>query len=312
MQTFSRNYSSQRHPRLAVPNRKRRLPPYVKLAGIAVCLLIIFLIAKVTFMSNNDQPESAANQAALTTEHEKTTEQSEPSERHVNTVRLQGELNKIIEQYPYDTSTTVIDLNSGALLHAGEGYSYIAASTTKLLTAILYLSAVETGQESMDTIIGGKPARQQLELTINLSDNFAWHKLNSHLTTSRLDAYAEKQGLMSYDTRSNTITSDDMARLTAKLYKGELLNEEHTKLLLSWMQDTSEERFIPAAVPDGTALYHKAGYLPDRVHDVAVVDNGSAPFVIVIFTKSSGGSYDYTIGQKLFRQLTEQVVTTFK
>lgn len=188
----------------------------------------------------------------------------------------------------------------------------MAASTTKLLTALVYLGNVESGQASLNDQIGGLPAQQQLYAMVNRSDNDVWLLFNDRLDRNNLASFGQKHGLNSYDVTKNTINSNDMAILMTKLYHGELLNKEHTKLLLSWMQNTTEERFIPSAVPKTNSLYHKSGYLEDRVHDVAIIDNGSSPFAIVIYSKSFGNAkYDYGLGQKLFSDVTGQVVTIF-
>ena len=311
MRTFTRNYSHQHYRRLTVPRRKKKTFLYIKLTAAGICLVIIILVSKNAFTNSHNEPEPAAGQA-LAAKHEPANEAQEPPKRQVDTSKLKADLDQIINQYPYNISVSVIDLNSDTLVQAGDEKPFIAASTTKLITALLYLDNVEAGQDNLDTLISGKPAREQLELAIKQSDNNAWHRLDSHLGKANLTAYTQKHKLTSYDYSSNTITSNDMALLTAKLYKRELLNEEHTKLLLSWMQNTSEERFIPAAVPAGVPVYHKAGYLAERVHDVAVIDNGSAPFAIVIYSKSYTASYDYLLGQEMFRQVTEHVMATFK
>ncbi len=297
---YSRNYYHQQPVRRTPePNKPRWRPPYYKVLGVFVCLFIIFNVGKGVF-------------AADTNDSKKTTT-TEPAKRSVDTSQLASSIDAITKKYPYNTSVSVVDLNSGKTIQTGDTYPFIAASTTKLLTALVYLHDVEEGSVSLDsTIIAGKPARKQLELMINQSDNAAWKAINNELTKESLSAYAQKHGVTSYDAESNKVTANDMAQLIAKLYKRELINDQHSKLLLSWMRNTSEERFIPAAVPQGLETYHKAGYLADRVHDVAIVDNGSAPFVIVIYSKTYSGAYDYTRGQQLYKQITQQVVTTFK
>ncbi|MGI9028136.1 MAG: serine hydrolase [Candidatus Saccharimonadales bacterium] len=288
---------------------------YVKYVLIVLCVALLFIVARSVFAANASAPNEPAPSvlSAVAIGQEPSQEvQPKAPKREVNTSNLQNALKLITEKYPYNTSVSVVDLNSGNLIQTGDSYPFIAASTTKLLSSMLYLNNVETGQASLDDEIGGKTARAQLELAVNKSDNEAWTQINNYLNRESLAVYAKKQGLTSYDATKNTITSNDMALLIAKFYKRELLNDEHTKLLLSWMQNTSEERFIPPAIPQGVALYHKAGYLPERVHDVAIVDNGSAPFVIVVYSKSFTDSYDFGAGQQLFKQVTEQTVKTFQ
>ncbi len=61
----------------------------------------------------------------------------------VNTTGLQSSLDAIRGKYPYNTSVAVVDLNSGATVQSGDDAAFVAASTTKLITASYYLSQVE-------------------------------------------------------------------------------------------------------------------------------------------------------------------------
>lgn len=307
----SRNYSSRPRRGSRIPVHKSNRLAYGKYAFVIFCVLMLLVVARNVFAADSNSQDSNSSVSDSQNQEEAPVAQEAPK-RQIDTSNLQASLDQIIKKYPYDTSVSVVDLNSGTTIQTGDSYPFIAASTTKLLTALLYLSNVEKGQTDLNTTIGGKPAREQLRLAVNQSDNSAWRELNNYLVRDNLDAYAKQQGLTSYDVTRNTITSNDMALLMAKIHKRELLNDEHTKLLLSWMQNTSEERFIPSAIPQGITLYHKAGYLAERVHDVAIIDNGSAPYVLVIYSKSYTASYDYAVGQKLFRQVTEQAVATFK
>lgn len=300
MTNYSRNFSYNQPPNRLPTKQEQGNTTIIKVVvGIAV-LIFLFVIVKSVFASGNGDDKKAQAVA-------------EPAKRKVDTSQLRAQLLAVVEKYPYDTGVAVVDINSGTVIQAGDDYPFIAASTTKLLTALLYLSDVEDGKASLTQTIGGKPAKEQLKLMINKSDNTAWAQLNAVLTEKRLSEYANTHGLPSYDVDKNTVTPTDMAKLIAQLQQGKLINKENTSLLLGWMQNTSEERFIPSAVPTGNKVFHKAGYLEDRVHDVAIVDNGSAPFVIVIYSKAFKNQvYSYTKAQNLFKDLTTTTVTTFK
>lgn len=308
MQTYSRNYTYRRGSRLPVTRKRNRRSFYLIFACIIACLVSTALISKNVFFSNNNSGEDMV----LASEDNPVTDEPEIPKRQIDTSNLEGALDQIINAYPYDTSVSVVDLNSGTLIQTGDTYPFIAASTTKILSALLYLDKVESGQANLETKIGSRTSQEQLKLAVTDSDNGAWAELNNYLGRNDLMDYAKKHNINSYDSTKNTITSNDMAQLLADFYNRKLINEDHTELLLSWMQNTSEERFIPSAVPAEMKIYHKAGYLADRVHDVAIIDNGSAPFVIVIYSKSYTPAYDYGLGQKLFKQVTEQTINTFK
>lgn len=284
-----------------------------KLIGVTVGVIAISVIAKNLVVSGQQVTPGAEPTQVLGSSSDQPTEEPFAEKRQVDTSQLKDQLAAIIKQYPYNTSVSVISLNDDTLVQTGDSYPFIAASTTKLLTVITYLDGVQAGKYKLDETIDGKPASQLLQLAINKSDNDALASLNNFIKKETVAEYAKQKGVASYDPAKNTITSNDMALFMAKLYNKELLNAQYTNMLLEWMHDTSEERFIPAAVPEGMKVFHKAGYLAERVHDASVIDNGSAPFVLVIYSKTLGNAaYDYGVGQKLFKQITEQVITTFK
>jgi len=72
--------------------------------------------------------------------------------------------------------------------------------------------------------------------------------------------------MSNYHSEGNTGSPSDIAVLLEKLYTNELLNSGNTRRLLSYMQNASESQYIPTAVPEGSKVYHKAGYLQDRAH----------------------------------------------
>lgn len=308
MQTRQRNhqfYSYKTASRMqARPRRNRRGKK--ALLFIMIIAMSFFVIKGVLALSDNEPKNSTA---PLT---KKVEEPKEPPKKLIDTAALQSSLNQTIGQYPFDTSVAVVELNSGKTILAGDSSPYVAASTTKVLSAVMYLNSVEEGEVSLSQPIGGKPAREQLRLMINRSDNPAWHQINQYLRESKLEAFAKQNGLVNYDAIKNTITAQDMAALLAKLHAREILNEEHTKLLYTWMQNTSEERFITANIPANIKSYHKTGYLTDRVHDAAIVENGEAPFVLVVFSKSlSNNPYNYAKGQELFKEITSKTMAAF-
>lgn len=314
MQPIHRNYSipeSQRAKKASFHHQ-----PRVRIGAAVFAVLFMSILAVNTLSgSKKDDSDGAVLASSVTHVVKEDSQQKYPANKKtVNTAALQASIAATLKKYKtYDTSVSVVELNSGTVIQAGDSYPFVAASTTKLLTATLFLNNVEAGQDNLKNSINGTPAEQLLMQMINKSDNDAWATMNDSLTKASLTIYAQKQGLTSYDAEKNVLTTNDMAKLMVKLYNGELLNKEHTELLYSWMQNTSEERYIPSVVPDGIKIYHKAGYLSDRIHDVAIIDNGSSPFVIVIYSKSfNNAPYDAATGQALFGEVTKQALTTFK
>jgi beta-lactamase class A len=210
-----------------------------------------------------------------------------------------------------DIGVAIEDLNNGRAYHYGLSDPFIAASVGKLLTATLYLHQVEIGKQSLNKRLSYGTAGYELQQMIEQSDNTAWNDLATRLTHPGLKAYSTQIGLTNYDPWQNTLTADDISLLLAKLYKGELLNTQDTQLLLSYMHDANYDTYIPASVPGGVKVYHKAGWLSDRVHDAAIIDDGKHPYVLVIFTKDTNGKYDSTEGHQIFDSITQASVQAF-
>lgn len=229
----------------------------------------------------------------------------------VDTVTIDSKVTAIIQRYPgMQISVAYKDLKTDAYLNTGVTDPYQAASIPKVLSAILFLQGVEKGSYTLDTPVAGAPARHQLRVMIENSDNPSWLAFIRLLGIPALDDFAKQTGMVSYDTTKNTSTPADIALLLEKLYGNELLNKENTDLLMSFMQNASEREYIPSALPAETKVYHKAGYLSDRAHDAAIIDDGKRPFVLVIFSKTRG-PYDYIAGQQMMHEITAAVLSAY-
>ena len=207
-----------------------------------------------------------------------------------------------------DIGVSMVDIDSGAQTDVGETAAFTAASTTKVLTAILYLHEVEQGTTTLDTDIDGTDAQTLLQKMINLSDNDAWASLNEFLGKPQLQAYAANLGLSSYDPYENTITPHDEAALLAKLYKGQLVSAEHAQLLYAFMQHTSNEDLIPAALPSDATIYHKYGYLGGELHDAAIISYKGHHIALTIYTKGTDLS-DYDARTTVFHTIATAATT---
>jgi beta-lactamase class A len=193
--------------------------------------------------------------------------------------------------------------------HSGTNAVYEAASVAKVLTGVFYLHEVEGNRQSLDKTIGAVGARQLLQIMIEQSDNTAWKALNDVLTHEQLLKYAQSIGFANYNPEINTFTSDDIARLLIKLQQGKLLNYEHTQLILGHMKNASRSEYLKPALPADTTLYHKAGWLENRIHDAAIIDDGHRPYVLVIFTK--GRSDQIIPSPEILQQIAKVTVARF-
>jgi beta-lactamase class A len=231
----------------------------------------------------------------------------------IDQTQLAAQINQAINASDLEVGASIIDITNNARYDYGLGDTeYIAASTTKLLSASLFLHDVEQGQASLGQSLGDSTAQAEMQKMIVVSDDTAWENFNTLLGHPALLQYAKSLGMNSYDPDNNLITSDDLALLLASLYQEKLLNAQHTKLLLNYMADADYKQYIGGVIPSGVKFYHKIGYLDDRVMDAAIIDNGKHPYVLVIFTKDpSGTSYDQAAGLQAFHAITSATLTAF-
>jgi beta-lactamase class A len=297
---------SQRHsPRQAqtAKSQKRSLRRLFKVLGIAAVLVFSY-----HFIRGVDLP---FNLHGLKN-HAKAAAAAPPVLTAAQTAQMASAINSVIQANPgMDIGVAIQDLNSRQSYHYGLSDPFIAASISKILTAVYYLNQTETGKFSLSQDIGGYSAEYEIQQMIEQSDNGAWTNLNGLLTHDGLENYAAKIGLSNYDPDQNTLTVDDISLLLGKLYKNQLLNSADTQLLLSYMHNANEDDYIVASIPSGVKVYHKAGWLADRVHDAAIIDNGKHPYVLVIFTKDDSGTYDSTAGHQIFNSITTASTKAF-
>lgn len=274
---------------------------------ISLIALILIIAGGVTLYTQILRASSDGN---TNMSIEKPEEQVEQPKYQVDEVALSKALNAIIESSPMEVSIAITDLTTGAKYRYGEVAPYTAASVTKLLTATMYLHEVEQGSLSLDGLVGGKSARAQLEQLIVNSDNAAWDALVIKLKWAGLTAYAKEIGITSFDPASNVITAEDMTLLLAGIYKQELLNKEHTELLLGFMERAGEHEHVPAITTPGITAYHKAGWLTDRVHDALIIKNDEYAFAMSVFTKTTG-PYDVAAGIDFFNRINTTTIDAF-
>lgn len=227
---------------------------------------------------------------------------------------MQTTITALLAQHPdINIGVSIIDLQTDRKVNYGFQDAFAGASTTKVLTAAAFLHDVEEGRYTLQTNLGGATAQEHLRRMLNRSNNESWAALNSAVGYSALTQYAHDNGIASYEYIGNLMEPSDQALLLEKVYKRQLVNEEHTKLMLSYMQDTNNEDMIPVVVPKGATFYHKYGQLDDRLHDGAIVDYKNRPLVLVIYTKGGGNAYGaiYTARTQMIQEIAQSVFDTF-
>jgi beta-lactamase class A len=195
-------------------------------------------------------------------------------------------------------------LDTGEKTDVNGDVNFTAASTGKVIPALLFLKKVEEGKFSLNQYFSDYSASFELKQMINRSNNESWALFNKILGISNEEKYANNIGI-EYDGNDNILTANDYALVLSKLYKGELLNKEHTDLLLSYMKGTNEERLIPAALPKAD-VNHKYGMLGGYIHDGAIVNDGTNKYVLVIYSRNDKNQ-DPDLRASMFKKIADAI-----
>ncbi len=284
----------------------------VRIVKYAACLLVVGALTvcgMVLFGYMNPLKSSATSVSAQNTQEASQT----VSTKQVDALAdLVDALNATIQASAVSTSVSVIDIASGKQYDAGLDVDFRAASTTKVLTAAAFMHQVEQGNATLATQINGASAQTMLQSMLQQSNNAAWKAFNDYLGQENLEAYARSIGLSSFAVTDNTIRAHDQAKLLTKLYDNELTSTTHTQMILSFMQNTDNERLIPAALPTGATVYHKYGYLEGELHDSAIITYAGHTFVLVIYTNNQQATIDdYESRRELIHLLTSDVLSEY-
>lgn len=236
---------------------------------------------------------------------------------HISVETMNHQIESAIAANPgVDITVSCIDLKTHAVYENGTSDGFEAASIGKFITAAALLHSVEAGRVSLSETLdqaddsGDTTASAELQAMVVDSDNSAWQAINDRLGRDNVQSYAASIGLDTYDPSINILSAHDVAVVLQKLYTGVLLNRVDSSLLLHYMAHANEAEFIIPAVPPGVTVYHKAGLLEDRIHDAAIIDNGKAPYILVVMTNGHG-TYDTPARQQLIQTVTKATVSYF-
>lgn len=230
---------------------------------------------------------------------------NQPSVSNVN-----EPVQSIIDSYPdFNVGVSLVDTQTKKRINIGEQSPFVAASTTKMLTAVLAMHEIEKGRLSFDKKFDGYPVSWHLQQIVNQSNSVSWATLNHYFGEDKMVSYAKSVGLNSYDYKKNLITPNDEATLLDKFYTGKLINKTHTNTLLGYMQHTNDDSFIPAvADTQDITVYHKYGWLESNIHDVGILKTKKTSWVVAIYTHPHNNEMDATTSRDIIQSITEVIV----
>lgn len=203
------------------------------------------------------------------------------------------------------------DLSTGQTFGIGEREMFRAASVNKIpiVAALYYLE--KNGEVNFDEQItlqkrdiqdyGTGSLRYQkpgstysiktlAKLALKQSDNTAAYILGEKIGKARIQEIIDSWGLTQTNLEENQTSPYDMYLLFKKIYANEITDEAKSKELLSFMQDTDIEDRLPKLLPDGTAVYHKAGDTVGGLHDIGIIMHDNKPFFLAVLTSDIGNT----------------------
>ncbi len=202
---------------------------------------------------------------------------------------LERELRQIEAANSGNVGIAALDLSSGEMVSIHGDEPFPMASTVKVAIAAEYLSQVEHGRRTLDTMIRGKSARSLLERMLIHSDNVAtdivladlggpanvqtWLSQN-RLSGLRIDRTIAQLLSARRDLRDrrDSSTPKAMVTLLQRIDSGQLIKPASRNYLLSLMSRcaTGKNR-MKALLPFGTLVEHKTGTLTGLATDVGFI-----------------------------------------
>lgn len=213
-------------------------------------------------------------------------------EEEINFEDMESQVKEVLKEYDADFGIGFKDLVTNISWGIDDDKVFTAASTMKVLAVSALYDEVERGILDLDKRIGGVELREHARLALEVSDNNSWETINNAVGYKDLQKYASSLGLGDVDVFENRISARDFRILLEKLYRGQLLNNENTREILSFMDHTETENRIPAGLEDAEIIYHKTGTLDALTHDGAVVKSGNGDYILTVYTEYLDGDVD--------------------
>lgn len=197
----------------------------------------------------------------------------------------------------------VVRLDNGTSYGINENEVFQAASLIKLPVMVGMYMGEEDGNldleeeyslKSSDKIGGSGSLSSEPEGTVltyrelieymgQESDNTAFNIARNTLGEGKIREVLDEIGMEDTNLEDNETTPHDIGLFFKKLWKDELISEEHKEELLSYMTDTIYEAWIPSGLPN-IRVAHKFGREVHVVNDAGVV-YADEPFVLAILSK---------------------------
>ena len=208
---------------------------------------------------------------------------------------------------PEAVAVSVTHLESGASAGLNDDRMSIPASLYKVGVLAEAFRQIEAGSLRTDEplrlvpddwapgagILQGRIGSQvtvadALRLMIGISDNVAAHAIVRRVGADRVNANNQRLGLGSTryytDSRPDSTTAADMARLLSLLAQGKVAGAEATARMIDLMRQAQPVAWLPRGLPNSVPVAHKSGQLAAVRNDAGIVFGPTGPYVLVVLT----------------------------
>ena len=127
--------------------------------------------------------------------------------------------------------------------------------------------------------------RELSRLMMEVSDNTAAFVLSNRVVgRANVQKIAGDFGMVNTDITENTTTNRDQAILMRAMFEGKVANEELTKEMIGWLDDSIFEDRLPSQIPEDVDVYHKIGNQVRVIHDVGVIQFDGKQYYLGVLT----------------------------
>ncbi|MBD2577748.1 serine hydrolase [Oscillatoria sp. FACHB-1406] len=215
---------------------------------------------------------------------------------------LKSQIQTLLAKSPdFHAGVLLADLDTGVYLNLDGGTTFAAASTIKLPILVAFFQDVDAGKVSLEekltmteATIAGEAGNMQykepgtqfsaLETVtqmITVSDNTATNMIIERLGGAEvLNQRFRAWGLSSTAIQNylpdvegtNTTSPVDLAKVLAKLERGELVSAASRDRILEMMRNVITRDLLPRGLDEGATIAHKTGNIGSLVADAGAIE----------------------------------------
>jgi len=239
---------------------------------------------------------------------------------------LRPRLEARIAKHKGAIAATVIDLKTGERLSIRGGEQFPSASVIKLPILVELFHQIGRGPLKLDdpiTMVASdqKPGSGVLQflstphqltlgdaatLMIILSDNSATNLVLDKVGIPAVNTRMDSLGLastrlhskvflrsLSIDTAGSrkwglgVTTSDDIAEILARLYRGQIVSDTASKTMIGILKKNFDDSQIPRFLPPDASVAHKTGALNASRHDCGIIYSPQRDYVLCVLSKDN-------------------------